>query len=326
MSIREFSRAYTTKNDKIALFETLWTLAAYGLSVALALSFLGTFWVVPFTILGGIFGVRVYMIQHDCMHNALFKSRVINDLVGTLVSPISLTPYQATKFNHNLHHAHVGNIEHREAFEIDMMTIDEYLAAPRLKQLWYRFYRSPFTLVFVGPFVLYTVLRRFPRNAFKTGVWWVVLHNAMFLAMFAGLYAVAGWGGVLVQLGAIYVATCFGAIIPYVVHNFEEVYWGRKPEYTYEKGALQGSSVLDFGPVFDFLTANIGYHDLHHLNANIPCYRLKKCYQDAGDLIASRKIGLRDVIACYGWKLYDERNNRMVGWASLRRPEFVPAE
>ncbi|MEM8980742.1 MAG: fatty acid desaturase [Pseudomonadota bacterium] len=327
MNIREFSRAYTEKSNVVAFVETLWTVLAYLACIALAISFLGTFWVVPFTALAGVLGVRIYMLQHDCMHNSLFESRLVNDVLGTLLSPVSLTPYQATKYNHNLHHAHVGNIEHREAFEIDMMTVAEFQEASRAQQLWYRFYRSPFTLVFVGPFVLYTVLRRFPRNGFKTGIWWVVLHNALLLGMFAALYLIAGWGGVLIQFGAIYVATVFGAIIPYVVHNFEEVYWGRRPEYTYEQGALQGSSVLDFGPVFDFLTANIGYHDLHHLNANIPCYRLKKCYLEAGDLLQSRKISLSEVVQCYRWKLYDEQTNRMVGWDAVAQTSIaVPAE
>ncbi|WP_137702058.1 fatty acid desaturase [Marimonas lutisalis] len=319
MNIREFSRQYTQKNDRIAWWELFVTMTGYALSLGLAITWAGTWWlVIPLTALAGLFGVRVYMIQHDCMHRAFFASRRMNDIVGTLISPISMTPYQATKYNHNLHHAHVGDLDHREAFEIDIMTIEEYRNAPLGRRLWYRFYRSPFTLLVVGPFVLYLILRRFPRHAFKTGIWDVVLHDLAILAYFAGLYWAAGWAGVLVLLGSIYVGATFGAVIPYVVHNFEQVYWGRKPDYTYEKGALQGSSVLRFGDLFDRLTLNIAYHDLHHLNANIPCYNLKRCFEEAGDLLHSYEIGFREAMSCYGWKLYDEQSRRMVTFAAAR--------
>ncbi len=318
--LRRFSRGYTTKNDKLAWFEVSWTLVGYGISLYLAIALAHLWWaVIPLVILTGAFSVRTYMLQHDCMHRALFLKTKINDLVGTLVSPISLTPYQATRYNHNLHHAHVGDLDHREAFEIDIMTIREYNAAPPWRRVWYRFYRSPFTLLVVGPFVLYLVLRRFPRNAFKTGILDVILHDLAVVGMFVGLYAWAGWSGVFVLLGSIYVGATCGAIIPYTVHNFEQVYWGRKPEYTYDKGAMEGTSVLDFGAFFDFVTANIAYHDLHHLNANIPSYNLKRCYEEAGDLIQSRKIGLREAISCYGWKLYDEDSQQMVGFGAARR-------
>ena len=324
MNIRAFSRDYTQKRDGLAWWVLAETLAGYVLSLGLAIRYAELWWaVVPLTVLAGLFGIRVYMIQHDCMHRAYFRARRMNDVLGELLSPISLSPYVATRYNHNLHHAHVGDLDHREAFEIDIMTVEEYRQAPLGRRLWYRFYRSPICLLLLGPFILYLILRRFPRNGLKTGIWWVALHDAMVLAYFAAIYALAGWTGVLVLLGSIYVGATFGAVIPYVVHNFEQVYWGRKPDYSYEKGALEGSSVLRFGAVFDWLTLNIAYHDLHHLNANIPCYRLKRCFEEAGDLLSSHQIGLREAISCYGWKLYDERAQRMVSFAAARQ---VPAE
>ena len=320
MDIRNFTRGYTGKRDDLAWRVLSVTLLGYGISLGLAISQAERWWaVIPLTVLAGLFGIRVYMIQHDCMHRAFFASRRANDIAGELLSPISLSPYVATRYNHNLHHAHVGDLDHREAFEIDIMTVEEFRTASLGRRLWYRFYRSPLCLLVLGPFVLYLVLRRFPRNAMKTGVWWVILHDAMVLGYFALLYAIAGWAGVFVLLGSIYVGATFGAIIPYVVHNFEQVYWGRKPDYTYEKGALEGTSTLRFGRLFDWLTLNIAYHDLHHLNANIPCYHLKRCFEEAGDLLASREIGFREAISCYGWKLYDEQAGRMVSFAAARR-------
>lgn len=331
MNIRLFTKAYTQKNDARAWAELAFTVLGYAVSIGAALWAVPNWWaVVPLTIVAGLFGVRVYMLQHDCMHRALFSTRQMNDIIGEILSPVSLSPYAATRYNHNLHHAHVGDLDHREAFEIDIMTIEEYRAAPFWRRAWYRFYRSPFTLLLVGPFVLYLILRRFPRHAMKTGVWDVILHDLAVLAYFGMMYLIAGWAGVFILMGSIYVGATFGAIIPYVVHNFEQVYWGRKPEHTFEKGALEGSSVLRFGALFDLMTANIAYHDLHHLNASIPCYNLKKCFEEAGDLLDSYEIGIWEALSCYGWKLYDEDAKKMVGFAAARnwqpRAAETPAE
>lgn len=325
MNIRDFTRIYTKRDDRRAWAELGLTLVAYAGFILLGITNADSPWIAaPFAALAGLMAVRVFMIQHDCMHNAFFTSKALNDVVGEMVSPISLSPYVATRHNHNLHHAHVGNLDHREAFEIEIMTVEEYRRAPLWRRLWYRFYRSPFTLLVAGPFVLYLVLRRFPRNGIATGLGWVILHDAMVAGYFALVWWLAGWPGVLVLLGSIYVGATFGAIVPYVVHNFEQVYWGRQPDYSYEKGALRGSSVLRFGRLFDWLTLNIAYHDLHHLNANIPCYNLGRCYHASGDLLQSREIGFLEALRCYGWKLYDEHAQKMVGWQAARRGAMTP--
>ncbi|KNG95365.1 fatty acid desaturase [Pseudaestuariivita atlantica] len=317
MNIRQHTRAYVAKDDARAWSELATTLVLYVACLVGAILAAPNWWlVVPLTVLMGLFGVRVYMLQHDCMHGSLFSDRKLNDFWGNALSVVALSPYAATRHNHNLHHAHVGDLDHREAFEIDIMTVEEFRAASPARRAWYRLYRSPFTLLVVGPFILYLVVRRFPRNGIVTGVGNVILHDALVLGYFVVVWAAAGWTGVAILLGSIYVGATFGAIIPYVVHNFEEVYWNRRPAYTYEDGALRGSSVLRFGRLFDWLTLNIAYHDLHHLNANVPCYNLKRCYEDAGEGLHSREIGWREAMSCYGWKLYDEEKRRMVSFAA----------
>jgi len=116
----------------------------YVVSVGVALAHLGT-WVVmlPAMVVAASMGLRVYMIQHDCLHRSFFKSRETNDLVGTLLSPISMTPYKCTRYIHNLHHTHVSDLDRRDTFEIDVMTLKEWEAASPGQRLYYRVDRSP---------------------------------------------------------------------------------------------------------------------------------------------------------------------------------------
>lgn len=315
VGIRTVSRQYASADDRRAWCELSITFALYLVGLLTALFSIGTLWVLlPAMVFAAAMGLRIYMIQHDCLHRSFFTSRRLNDIVGTLVSPIALTPYQATRFKHNQHHSHVADLERRDTFEIYVMTLKEWAEAPFLVRAKYRLYRSPFILIVIGPFILYGILRRMPIYGLKTGIWDLVLHNLLLAGLATSVWAIAGWAGVAVWVGSIYIACVFGGLIPYVLHNFEHVHWGVKPDLDLETAALEGSSVLDWGRLFDLAMMNIAYHDLHHLNAKIPGYKIKAAYDDleARGLITSEKIGFIDGIKCLRWKLYDEDNGCMV--------------
>ena len=316
MDLRSVSREFASADDRRAWFELAWTVGLYVLAVVVALSYIGTWGVMlPAMAVAAAMGLRVYMIQHDCLHRSFFKRRETNDLVGTLLSPISMTPYKCTRYIHNLHHTHVSDLDRRDTFEIDVMTLKEWEAASPGQRLYYRLYRSPLTLIILGPFVLYTVFRRLPLRAVKQAGWMdIVIHNGLLAAYLLAIYAYAGWAGLGVWLGIVYLACAFGALIPYVVHNFEHIHWGVKPELDFETAALRGASVLDWGALFDVVTMNIGYHDLHHLNAKIPGYKLKAAHRklERLGLLQSQKIGFIEGILCLRWKLYDEDAGRMI--------------
>jgi omega-6 fatty acid desaturase (delta-12 desaturase) len=320
MSVLRETLPFRQVDSKRAFIEVIGTLTVYFLSFWAAIQMQATLWAaLPAMVLCGIAAVRLYVLQHDCMHRCFLKPKWLNDAIGIALSPLSLTPFYMGRYNHGLHHSHVGDLDRRDTFEISVMTLDEYRQSSLLKRIGYRIYRSPLTLLVIGPFLVYAVFHRVPKNTLKSGLWWdVLLHNVLLVAYFALVYSWAGTAGVLILLGAMYFGSSLGAIIPYVEHNFEDIHWGRKPDLDFETAALEGSAVLDFGDLFHFATANIGYHDLHHLNPSIPSYRLKQCHEtlEAKGLLASRKISLREGLGCLRWKLWDEDNHRMVTFAA----------
>lgn len=324
------SRQFAGSDDIRAWTELLLTVGLYLGSTTLALLNIGAWWiVVPAILVASAMGLRTYTILHDCFHRSFFQSRGLNDIVGTLLSPIALTPYKATKYIHGQHHTYVSDLDHRESFEIFTMTLDEWRSATWWQKLQYRLYRHPVTLILVGPFILFTLLRRAPLCSLKTGIGDVLLHNAMLAAYIGGIYLLAGWPGVGVWLISVYVASIFGALISYVVHNFEHIVCGTRPELTLETAALDGSAVLDWGRLFDLVTMNIGYHDLHHLNAKIPGYRLRTAHKtlEAEGYLQSHKIGFWEGVSCLRWKLYDAEHQRMIPFPnSTVARRTIPAE
>lgn len=315
------SRAFAQPDNRRAWFELSATLIIYAIAMATALTSIGNWLLlIPAIITSCLMSLRIYMIQHDCIHRSFFTSRRVCDVVGSLLSPLAMTPYQATRRSHNLHHSHVGDIERRDTFEIYVMTVEEWNQSGFWKRLGYRIYRSPLTLVFLGPFLLYLIIRRFPMNAFQTGIWDIISHNFLIAAYLYLIWSIAGVPGLLVWISIVYLTSSLGALIPYIVHNFENVQWGKRDDLDFTSAALEGSSVLDWGNFFHLVSMNIGFHDLHHLNAKIPGYRLKAAHEslESQGLLRPEKIKFFEGLACLRWKLYDEDNGGMVPFPKRR--------
>lgn len=330
LSLRRAAQKFAVADDKRAWLELVVTMSIYAVSMGIAITSVGNWLVVvPAMFVAAAMGLRAYMIQHDCLHRAFFTTKQKNDVVGILLSPVTMTAYRATRYIHLEHHAHVSDLEHRESFEIHTMTVKEWEAASPWQRAVYRAYRSPWVLIVFGPFVLYLILRRAPLYGFKTGVGDLILHNLMLAGLLALIWSVAGWAGIAIWAGTLFISCFFGAWIPYVFHNFEDITCGVKPELDFETAALEGSSVLDLGWFFDLMVFNISYHDLHHFNAKIPGYRLREAHQELErlGLLQSRKIGWIDGIKCMQWKLYDEDLGRMVPFPKgTPRAVVTPAE
>jgi omega-6 fatty acid desaturase (delta-12 desaturase) len=144
------------------------------------------------------------------------------------------------------------------------------------------------------------------------------------VAILAGLCAVFGWHAVLlVQLPAAMLAGAVGIWLFYVQHQFEDVYWERKDEWSYVASALQGSSHLRLPTVLRFFTGNIGLHHVHHLQPRIPSYNLQRAHDENPVLHAAPELSLRDAVLALRLKLYDERSGRLVTFAQARHA--VPA-
>ena len=63
---------------------------------------------------------------------------------------------------------------------------------------------------------------------------------------------------------------------------------------------------------FDFAVANITLHDIHHFNARIPSYRLRRCHHSMPPEMAPRRIGFLEAVAALKLKLWDEDQGRLV--------------
>ncbi len=318
--LRAHTRNFIDKDNALASLSYFGTFAVYFASLALAIGYAHLWFVlIPAAIINAFSAVRLYVLQHDCGHHSLFATRFQNELAGHGLSPFTFAPFEVMKQNHNLHHANIGNLEHRETGEIHTMTLREWQHAGFWQRLVYRLYRNPFVLIPVGSAFTYFIRYRWPKNTLRFGWIGVLAHNLLIVVFLGLLFALAGWGGILVWLGASFLGGMIGVFLVYLQHNFEDTYWDRRPDLDPQIAALQGSSCLDFGAWFDHLVACITLHDIHHYNARIPSYRLRACHYSLPPEVAPRRIGFIEAVRALNLKLWDEDQGRLVPFPAPRR-------
>lgn len=259
-------------------FVALWGLAYFALQVS--------FWLMlPVAFVAALFVVRIFIIQHDCGHGSFLKNQKAQDEIGFICSIVSLTPYEQWKQSHAMHHAHSGDLAHRDLGEIDTLTVDEYFHLSKLQRIWYRIYRNPLVLFLISPFVLFVILHRFPSPKLvkkqKKLVWSSIHTNLAILAVAIWVSTIVGWKAfLLIQLPITYFASCLGVWLFYVQHQFEDGYFFYKPEWNLVQSAIHGSSYFKLPKILQWFSGNIGFHHIHHLSPRVPNYELERCHKE----------------------------------------------
>jgi omega-6 fatty acid desaturase (delta-12 desaturase) len=290
-------------------FALLWASAWFATSVSCWLA-------MAISLPAALFLVRLFMIQHDCGHAALFTRRSANDWVGRVIGVLTLTPYDCWRRDHNYHHAGAGNLDRRGVGDVTTLTVNEYKSLTSWAQLKYRLYRHPLVMFGIGPLFLFVVQHRIPGKSERrsTFAWLTTLAtNAATVCVMAGLIAAVGFTPfVAVQIPLTIFGSTIGVWLFYVQHQFEQTYWARPPQWTAEVAALQGSSYVLLPKPLNWLTANIGLHHIHHLSSGIPFYRLPSVLKDWPELRNARCLTIAESVRSFKLALWDEATQRLV--------------
>jgi omega-6 fatty acid desaturase (delta-12 desaturase) len=307
-------RSLTQLATSIVPFCALWALMWLSLSYSYLL-------VLALAVPTAGFLVRLFILQHDCGHGSFFKSKAANDAMGRALSILTMTPYDRWRKNHAVHHATSGDLDRRGCGDVHMLTVGEYCKLRPLRKLLYRFHRHPFVLFGIGPFIYFVIFQRFTfhdrrlSRKERAGVHWTNV----------GLLAAAGLMGWLVGFGPflsihvpmLAIAASAGAWLFYVQHHFESTYFRRHDRWDYFDAGLAGSSYYQLPAPLRWITADIGLHHIHHLDSQIPNYRLQECFKENPALQRVARLTLSDSLSCASLKLWDEEKSEMVGLSKI---------
>jgi omega-6 fatty acid desaturase (delta-12 desaturase) len=296
------------------------TLALLG--TFLTITCLPMFWLIrlPFSILAGLIMVRMFIIYHDYQHGTILRGSWVVDAIMNIYGLITLSPPGVWSHTHNTHHKHNCKIPGANIGSFPIMTTEQFARASGAQRWRYWVARNPLTIV-LGYFTVffYTLtLSSFVRN--PKDHW----DSGMALLFHAGVIAVLA---VTVPLSVLFltmlvpwmVGAAFGAYLFYAQHNFPGVELQGEETWDYATAALKSSSFMKMNPVTHWLTGNIGYHHVHHLNAHIPFYRLPEAMAAIPELQAPGTTSLNpaDIYRCLRLKLWDPAKKQMVGYSGV---------
>jgi omega-6 fatty acid desaturase (delta-12 desaturase) len=275
------------------------------------------------TLPAAFFLVRLFMIQHDCGHGSFFRQRAANDWVGRIIGVLTLTPYDAWKRSHAIHHGTSGNLDKRGIGDLETLTVEEYRARSWLGRIAYRLYRNPLVLFVVGPVYLFVLRHRFPLGApLQNWRAWIspMATNIGIAALVAGMMYVVGVKHfLLIQIPITLIAGSIGVWLFFIQHQFEDTVWATGSDWNVHDAALRGSSYYVMPGVLRWFTANIGIHHVHHLYARIPFYRLPQVLREQVRLADVSRVSLLESVRCARLALWDDCQKRLITFREARR-------
>jgi acyl-lipid omega-6 desaturase (Delta-12 desaturase) len=352
---------YMKSNDLRATYQILNAVVPYVLLWVLAVKVAAiSLWLLP-PIMGLIvlFSLRCFSLMHDCGHYSLFRSKRVNRVVGFILGVINAMPQYGWSRDHAYHHKTNGDWERYRGVG-DFLSTEEFAKLNAFDQALYEFLRQPLMAIPGGFF--YLAIK--PRMALIAGTYdfvrylvtsWptnsgigfrqtIATHQSkhwhtateFWDLLFNNICVVGGWIILGYWLGfgfffSVYSITLtFSAAVFiwlfFVQHIFDGVYAHKTEGWDYLRGAVEGSSYLELPTVLKWFTADIGYHNIHHLSERIPNYNLQACHQENSHLLSQVKtLRIGDMLNCAQFILWDAATNRLVSVAAYRQA-IAPVE
>jgi len=265
------------------------------------------------------FLVRIFIIQHDCGHQAFLPSRHANDVIGFACSLLTLAPYPSWRRQHAGHHGVWNDLDRRQSgadIYSSCLTVAEYAALGPWARGWYRVTRHPLVANVLLPPLIFILLYRLPFDmppSWRRERRMVHLTNLTLVVTLGGLGYALGYGRlVAVQLPVMALAAIAGVWLFSVQHRGERTVWARHDVWDATAAALHSSTYLRLPRILQWFTGNIGFHHVHHLNPRVPNYRLQECHERIAAFCEVPMLSFRDGLRALRLVLWDEDAARMV--------------
>lgn len=344
---RSLLRSYATKSSVIATRQVVITVLAYALVwfAYLATIHLSPWLVLPYSLLGGLLVLRLFVLMHDCGHGSLFPSKTANRAVGYLLGLFTGMPQYVWSQNHAYHHATNGDWE-RYRGPLAILSTAEYEKLDSNQQRKYWLTRHTGLLLPGGLFYLgfnprFTWLvgsiglgRRLLASLFQPSVstskllkecksrYWktpkeylhMSLNNLVLLTVWVVMCSVFG----VLEFFAMYclclaIGGGLGIMLFSVQHYFEESYAQDTTNNDRNRAALEGTSYLVLPKVLNWFTADIAYHHVHHLSSAIPNYNLARCHRDLqAEFTGVKRISLGEIREALTYLLWDTEQSVLI--------------
>ena len=310
-------------------------LVAYALVVWALVATDNPFFLVGLWVLASLCVAGLFIIGHDAAHEALFKSRRLNSIVGHVAMLPSWHVYEAWVLGHNrIHHGHT--VREGMDFVWHPVTPQQFEAMSafgrfrhRVEWSWWGAGAYYLREIWLNKMITFHPPAKWAKTIHRDLVFMVV-GVSFGMALFGWL----GWAMYGSVAGAIWMIVKV-VVVPFLGFNFvigsvvhvhhiqPEIRWYPRREWTKFRGQMEGTTILRVPAWLNFFYHNIFLHVPHHVDMRIPFYHLREAGDairaNFGDVVRERSYGLADYLrATRACKLYDFANERWIGYAAAR--------
>ena len=266
----------------------------------------------------GLVQMRLFVIYHDMAHGAIFRRDPIARGLLAAVGFCQLAPPAVWRETHDFHHQHNAQLPSLAIGSYPLLTTGMLARTSDRQWRRYRTMRHPLTMacgmltVFIGGMIVAAAVRD-PRRH-----WLGLLGVLVYAGAVVAVWLTAGWAIAVGTLLVPYaVAMALGSYLFYAQHNCPGMQVRRREDWSHVDAARFATSHFEMGPLMRWFTANIGLHQVHHLNHRIPFYRLGEALRAIPELHDAVRTSwrLRDIRACLRLAVWDPVAGRMLDYA-----------
>lgn len=309
------SRAFTKENRSRSWFETWITL------FLLTIFMVGSFSDLPLLIrlVSGVFCsllyMRMFVIYHDYQHHAILQKSKLATFIMQAFGIFILVPQTIWKRSHDHHHNHNSKLTITGIGSYPTICKERFKSLSKSQQRIYLLNRHPLVII-LGYFTLF--------------IYWLNVKSFIqsprrhLDSLFALIFHFGAGGAVWYFLGVetfliswffpFLLAFAIGSYLFYSQHNFPGAEFRENQDWQYDHAALASTSFMVMSPPMQWMTGNIGYHHVHHLNSRIPFYRLPEAMKTMPELhnVYTTSWNPIEMWKCFRLKLWDADRGKMI--------------
>jgi omega-6 fatty acid desaturase (delta-12 desaturase) len=272
---------------------------------------------------------RFFIIFHDFQHHTILYKSFPAKVIFTAFGAFMITPPSIWKRSHDHHHNHNAKLFSASIGSYPVMTLQKFMEASKGERMGYLFIRHPLNMMvsYFTMFLYGMCLQSFissPKRHLDS-LFIFVLHIATAVFLFVHF----GWlTWFLTFFLPFFLSHMLGAYLFFAQHNFPGVTYKSNKDWNYADAALASASYMKMNRFWRWVTANIGYHHVHHLNSRIPFYRLPEAMAAIPELQNGKITTLNpsDIVKCLRLKVWDPEQNKMIGMSEIRAIEKMTAQ
>ena len=309
------SKEFTKEDRAKSWFETILTLVLLSSSLTITFLDINLFIRLTFSVLTALLYVRMFVIYHDYQHHAILQKSPLATFIMKAYGVYLLTPQNVWKRSHDHHHNHNSKLTGNGIGSYPTISKNTYLKLTALEQKFYLLNRHPLTVLF-GYFTLFVYwlnIKSFSQSPKKhlDSLLSLVLHLVSSVLIYKYLGATTYLVSWFIPF---FLAFALGSYLFYSQHNFPGAEFRENQDWKYEVAALSSTSFMVMNPFLTWMTGNIGYHHVHHLNSRIPFYRLKEAMQQIPELqnVTTTSWNPFEIYRCLQLKLWDGEKGKMI--------------